>query len=385
MNIIADTNIPFAGECFSSLGEVTIVPGREITPGAIRDAQILLVRSITRVDSNLLDGSSIRFVGTSTIGFDHVDVDYLAERDIGFASAPGSNANSVAEYVVAGLLNAAQKLQLELQGKSIGVIGVGNVGGRVVKKCAALGMDVRLNDPPLARKSGDEKYLSLKDLFDCDFITLHTPLTFEGIDKTFHLADEKFFKSLKEGCVFINTSRGGVVETGALKEAIKSGKLGPVMLDVWEDEPDIDTGLLEMVDIGTPHIAGYSFDGKVGGMIMIYKAVCEHFGLESKFDAESFLPEPAAVKLKINPELISEQDVLREAVEKIYDIKKDDSALREILNKAAGERGEFFSQLRENYPIHREFQDTPIVLDNAFGAVGEKLAGIGFKVPGEKE
>ncbi len=223
MNIVADANIPFAGECFSSLGPVTVVPGREITPGAIRDAQILLVRSITRVDSKLLDGSSIRFVGTSTIGFDHVDVDYLVERDIGFASAPGSNANSVAEYIVAGLLEVAEKNNIKLQGKSIGVAGVGNVGGRVAKKCAALGMDVRLNDPPLARESGDEKYLPLKDLFDCDFISLHTPLTFEGIDKTFHLADEKFFKSLKNGCVFINTSRGGMVETGALKSAIKSG------------------------------------------------------------------------------------------------------------------------------------------------------------------
>jgi erythronate-4-phosphate dehydrogenase len=385
MNIVADADIPFAAECFSSLGKVTVVSGGEITRRAVHDAQILLVRSITRVDSNLLDGSSVRFVGTSTIGFDHVDVDYLAEHGIGFASAPGSNANSVAEYLVAGLLEVAKKNNIELQGKSIGVIGVGNIGGRVVEKCSKLGMQAYLNDPPLQRQTKDTKYQPIEDLFDCDFITLHTPLTFEGVDKTFHLTDEKFFKSLKEGCVFINTSRGGVVETGTLKEAIKSGRLGPVVLDVWEDEPDIDTGLLEMVDIGTPHIAGYSFDGKVEGMIMIYKAVCGHFGLEPKFDTESFLLQPDVVKLKINPELISEQDVLREAVRKIYDIKKDDLALREILNKAAGERGEFFSQLRENYPIHREFQNTPIVLDNAFGMVREKLAGIGFKVSGEKK
>ncbi|MHC4359627.1 MAG: 4-phosphoerythronate dehydrogenase PdxB [Planctomycetota bacterium] len=385
MNIVADTNIPFAGECFSSLGEVTLVPGGEITPGAVRDAQILLVRSITRVDSKLLDGSSIRFVGTSTIGFDHVDVDYLAERDIGFASAPGSNANSVAEYVIAGLFEVAKKNSIELQGKSIGVIGVGNIGSRVVEKCSKLGMQTYLNDPPLARESGDEKYLSLKDLFDCDFITLHTPLTFDGVDKTFHLADEKFFKSLKEGGVFINTSRGGVAETGALKEAIKNGRLGPVVLDVWEDEPDIDTGLLEMVDIGTPHIAGYSFDGKVEGMIMIYKAVCEHFGLEPKFDAESFLPEPAVPELQINTQLEDLQGALPAVVRKIYDIKADDFSLRRILNMPRGKRCGLFDQLRKNYPVRREFQNTQVVFNAPCEKLAEMLKGIGFKVLGEKE
>ena len=379
MKIIADANIPSVDGCFSSIGEVEVVPGRQISRSVVADADCLLVRSITRVDSDLLAGSSVRFVGTATIGFDHIDVEYLERNNIGFASAPGSNANSAADYVIAALLEIGHNHNITLEGKSIGIIGVGNVGSRVAKKCIALGMKVKLNDPPLQRQTGDAKYLPLEELFDCDFITLHTPLTFEGIDKTFHLADERFFKSLKAGSVFINTSRGSVVETNALKTAISSGKIKAVALDVWENEPNIDTGLLEMVDIGTPHIAGYSLDGKVAGMIMIYKAACKYFGLKSKFGAESFLPEPSVKQLQINPSYEAEQKVLWEAVEKIYCISEDDLRMRQILNLPVDKIGEFFDSLRKNYPIRREFQNTKIVLEPTCKSIVEKLSGIGFK------
>jgi erythronate-4-phosphate dehydrogenase len=380
VKIIADRNIPFVAECFSSIGEVEVVPGREMTADIVRDADALLVRSVTRVDSELLAGSKIRFVATATIGFDHIDIEYLAKNNIGFASAPGSNANSAAEYVTAAILNVAQKKNFDPQGKSIGIIGVGNVGSRVAKKAAALGMKTYLNDPPLQRQTGDSKYLPVEMLFDCDFITLHTPLTFKGIDKTFHLADEEFFKSLSAGCVFFNTSRGGVVDSDALKTAIKSGKFGAVVLDVWENEPDIDAELLEMVDIGTPHIAGYSLDGKVAGTIMVYEAACKYFGLEPKFDTKSFLPEPAVPQLEVNPKIGTEQDVVRQTVEKIYDIGKDDSNLRQILNKPVERKGEFFDNLRKNYPVRREFQNTQIVLETPCKGLAKKLSGIEFKV-----
>ena len=301
MKIIADENIPFVAECFSSICDVEVAPSREITPGVVADADALLVRSVTRVGADLLAGSKVRFVGTSTIGFDHIDIEYLSRNNIGFASAPGSNANSAAEYVTAALLHIAREHDISLEGKSIGIIGVGNVGSRVAKKATALGMKLCLNDPPLQRQSSAPKYLPIEKLFDCDFITLHTPLTFEGGDKTFHLADEKFFKSLKAGCVFLNTSRGGVVDSIALKAAIGAGRLQATVLDVWENEPNIDTELLEMVDIGTPHIAGYSLDGKIVGMIMIYKAVCKYFGFSTKFDIESCFPEPAVPQQKKNP------------------------------------------------------------------------------------
>jgi erythronate-4-phosphate dehydrogenase len=377
MKIIADANIPFVKDCFSSIGEVEVFPGREIRPDVVGDTDCLLVRSVTRVDSDLLAGSKVRFVGTATIGFDHIDIEYLMRNNIGFASAPGSNANSAAEYVIAGLLEIGRKYKIRLDGKSIGIIGVGNVGSRVAKKCAALGMKVLLNDPPLQRENGDAKYLPLEELYECDFITLHTPLTFEGVDKTFHLADEKFFKSLKAGCVFFNTSRGGVVDTKALKASVRSGQLETTVLDVWDDEPNIDTELLEMVDIGTPHIAGYSLDGKIAGMIMIYKAVCGYFGLNAKFDVEDFLPEPPVPQIKIEPAAGSEQDLLRGAVEKIYRISEDDLKLRRILNVLT-KRGEFFDNLRKNYRVRREFQNTKVIVKDKNSSLSKELKGIGF-------
>jgi erythronate-4-phosphate dehydrogenase len=405
MRIVADRNIPFVAKCFSSVGEVKVVEGRQITPEAVRDAEVLLVRSVTKVGAELLSGSKVRFVGTATIGFDHIDVGFLRQNNIGFASAPGSNANSAAEYVIAALLEIGQRDDIDLEDKSIGIIGAGNVGGRAAKKASALGMKVYLNDPPLQRYknshrehrehrvnkeldnallrieqlTGKAEFLPIEELFGCDFITLHTPLTFEGIDRTFHLADENFFKSLKERCVFINTSRGGVVDSGALKATIRAGKLRAVVLDVWENEPNIDMELLRMVDIGTPHIAGYSLDGKIAGMIMIYKAACKYFGLEATYDIEDFLPEPTVRQLRINPKSGTEQDVLAGAVQKVYDIRKDDARLRWILERPAEKRGEFFDSLRRNYPVRREFGNTLIVLEEPCKTVVEKLAGIGFR------
>ncbi len=380
MRIIADRNIPFVVECFSSIGDVEVIPGREMTASLVREADVLLVRSVTRVGSELLAGSKVRFVATATIGFDHIDTEYLAKNDIGFASAPGSNANSAAEYVIAALLSVAQKKNYDLQDKSIGIIGVGNVGGRVAKKASALGMKVYLNDPPLQRQTGDTKYLPIEELFGCDFITLHTPLTFERINRTFHLADEKFFNLLKKGCVFLNTSRGGVVETDALKTAIKSGKLRAAVLDVWENEPNIDVELLRIVDLSTPHIAGYSLDGKVAGTIMVYEAACKYFGLSAKYHIEDFLPEPEVKQIEVNARSGSEQEILHRTVQQVYCINRDDFNTREIAMVPEEQQGKFFDDLRKNYPVRREFQNTQVVLQSTCKGLAEKLAGIGFKV-----
>ena len=380
MKIIADANIPFVLECFSSIGDVEAVGGREIKRDVVADADVLLVRSITPVFADLLTGSKVRFVATATIGFDHIDVDFLRRNCIGFASAPGSNANSAAEYVVAALLEIGHRHKISLEGKSIGVIGVGNVGSRVAQKCRALGMEVLLNDPPLYRQTDDAKYLPIQELFDCDFITFHTPLTFEGIDKTFHLADEDFFNALKTGCVFVNASRGSVVDGAALKSAIQAGRLRAVALDVWENEPNIETELLEMVDIGTPHIAGYSLDGKIAGMIMIYKSACEFFGIEPEFDIEDFLPEPDVKTIELNPNPENQQDALLETVRKVYSIDRDDMRLRQVLHEPAGKKGKLFDNLRKNYPVRREFQNTEVIIECTGDSPAKKLSGIGFKV-----
>ncbi len=380
MKIIADTNIPFVKECCASVGDVTVMSGRDFTPQSIAGADALLVRSITRVDEKLLAGSSVRFVGTATIGFDHVDVDYLSRSGIGFASAPGSNANSAAEYVLAALLDIARRKGVTLAGKSIGIIGVGNVGSRVAAKCEALGMRVLRNDPPLARQTGDPKYVPLQELLSCDFITIHTPLTHDGLDKTFHLADEAFFKSLKPGVVFINASRGAVVDTPALKAAIKSARLRAVALDVWENEPDIDVDLLEMVDVGSPHIAGYSFDGKVAGMIMIYQSLCQHFGVEPRHTISDFLPPADVPRLQVLARGREEETVVAEAVARIYSIARDDHDIRQMIKQPPQARGKFFDALRKNYPVRRELPNTTVVVDDAPTSLVEKLRGIGFKV-----
>ena len=380
MKIVADENIPFVKECFSSIGNVTLISGRSMTSALVKDADILLVRSITKVGSDLLEGSNVKFAATATIGTDHIDQNYLRNKGIGFSAAPGSNANSVAEYVVAALLALGKKHKFTLAGKSLGIIGVGNVGSKVAKKAAALGMEVLLNDPPLQRETGDAKYIELEKLYGCDFITMHTPLTKDGGDKTFHLADSNFFGKLKPSAFFINTSRGGVTETTAIKNALASKSIAGAVLDVWENEPNIDPELLLAVDLSTPHIAGYSYDGKIAGMTMIYEAACKHFGIEPKHTTEDFLPAAEVPSIEIDPPAADEQTILHDTVQQVYVINRDDFNTREILIVPEDERGKWFDDLRKNYAVRREFQNTQITLSTSDDALKAKLNGIGFKV-----
>ena len=380
MKIVADANIPFVEECFSSIADVVVVPGREIGRDITAGADVLLVRSITKVDEGLLSGGSVKFVATATIGTEHVDRQYLADAGIGFASAPGCNANSVAEYVVAALLALGKKHRFTLAGKSIGIVGVGNVGSRVEAKTRALGMNPVLNDPPLGRRKGLKKYLPLNALLGCDFVTMHTPLTFEGVDKTFHMADEKFFGAMKPDAFFINTARGSVADTAAIKNALASGRLAGVVLDVWENEPNVDGDLILKAELSTPHIAGYSFDGKVAGLMMIYRAVCEHFGLDVQRDAGDFLPTPDVPEIEVDERAADEQTIIHDTVQQVYVINRDDFNTREILLVPEAERGGFFDDLRKNYPVRREFQNTAIVGLDAESPLAKKLGGIGFKV-----
>ena len=376
MRIIADVNIPFVNECFGHFGEITLAAGRDIDSEMVKEADILLVRSITKVDSDLLDGSNVKFAATATIGVDHIDQNYLAEKGIGFSSAPGSNANSVAEYIITAMLELADKGEFELEGKRLGIIGVGNVGSRVEKKARSLGMKLVLNDPPLQRQTGDEKYRPIEEVYSCDFVTIHTPLTYEGEDATYHLADERFFDSLKDGVYFLNSSRGGVVENTAIKKALVSGKLAGAVLDVWENEPDIDLELLEKVDIATPHIAGYSYDGKIAGMFMIYEACCEFFGVEKESRISSFLPEPIVSYVNVSTVRGSVERVMRDVVSRVYAIKNDDQDMRKITRQRCDQRCAYFDLLRKNYPMRREFQNTEI--RGVEGVLLEKLKGIGF-------
>lgn len=378
MKIIADENIPFIEKACKSVADVQLVAGRAITPAILKNTDALLVRSITKVNAELLEGSKVKFVGTATIGTDHVDIDYLKSKGIGFSSAPGSNANSVAEYITAAMLTIAERKNIKLEGKTLGIIGVGNVGSRVEKKALSLGMKVICNDSPLQRQTGDTgKYRPIEEIFGCDIITVHTPLTKSGEDKTCHLCDENFFKSIKAGTIYFNSSRGAVHDTAAIKNAMKSGWLSAAVLDVWENEPNIDAELLEMVDLASPHIAGYSYDGKIIGMIMVYEAMCKHLGLDIKHTVNDFLPAPIVPAIEI-PKNGTQQEHLRYAVKKIYDIEADDQRCRAILDTPQQERGKYFDMLRKTYPVRMEFQNT--VIKRAEARLSQKLAGLGFEI-----
>ncbi len=327
MKIIADPNIPFVQEAFGPLGVVQLVPGRQMTPAIVREAEVLLVRSVTQVNAALLEGSRVRFVATATIGTDHVDEPYLVRRGIGFASAAGSNANSVAEYVVVALL------ELECHG-TLGVVGVGNVGSKVVRYARALGLRVLENDPPRQRREPLPEFVSLEQVMaEADIITLHVPLTKTGRDATYHLFDPR---QLRRGTVLFNTSRGAVLENAAL---IAARQLGALVLDVWEGEPVVPLELLKRATLMTPHIAGYSFDGKVNGTRMIYEAVCRFLGVAPSWQPQ--LPPP------MQPVLIGED--LRAVVRQAYDIRADDAALRRAPTA--------FDRLRAEYPVRREFHN----------------------------
>jgi erythronate-4-phosphate dehydrogenase len=379
VKIVADQNIPHVAACFSHLGEVTLFNGREITPAAVAEADVLLVRSVTKVNEALLAKSSIKFVATATIGIEHVDVSYLESRGMGFASAPGSNAMSVADWVTAVLLTLGEKYAIDLAASSIGIIGVGNVGSRVVCKCAGLGMRTVLNDPPLARQTGEDQYQPLEDVYGCDFVTVHTPLTHDGEDMTYHLADIHFFERLKPGALFINAARGGVHDTAGLQVALESGHLRAAALDVWENEPEIDPALLRLVDIATPHIAGYSLDGKIAGLLMIYQAVCQYFNLTAEHQARDFLPEPEIKMISLTPSAAPLQRQVFDVVRQVYPIARDDARTREILGLAPAERAAYFDSLRKNYPVRREFHNTSVTGEASNDALTKILAGIGFQ------
>ncbi|MDE3056995.1 MAG: 4-phosphoerythronate dehydrogenase [Bacteroidota bacterium] len=383
MKAVVDKNNPLVAETFRQFGEVLPLGTKDITRESVRNADILVVRSETKVTRELLDGSSVKFVGTATIGTDHVDAEYLRSRHIGFASAPGSNANSVAEYMVASLLLLARRKGFSLKGKTIGVVGVGNVGSKVVRNAQAMGMTVLKNDPPLARATGDSSFLPLGELMDADIITLHVPLTKTGPDATHHLFDAPRIHKMKREAILINTARGSVIEGKALLNTLAGGHLAGAVLDVWENEPAIDISLLEKADISTSHIAGYSFDGKLAAVRQIYSAACKFFGEKENWGLETLIPKPAMERIAIPPELSrneSREEILYSLVRQCYDIECDDRSLRDIRNVSEEEQRLYFRRLRTEYRIRREFFNTTVELPVRMNSLREILTAFGFRV-----
>lgn len=380
MNIVADGNLPLAAEVFGPLGSLSLIDTADFRPETIRGADALVIRSETKVGPGLLDGSRVRFVGTASIGIDHLDLDYLAARSIAFANAPGCNSHSVKEYSAAALLESARRLGFALAGKTIGVIGVGAVGGKAARAAEALGLKVLLNDPPLARTTGASRYVPLDALMDSDILTLHVPLTKIGPDPTFHLFDEARFSRLRGAPLLINTSRGAVVETAALLRALGEGRLRAAVLDVWEGEPAIDDGLLERVLIGTAHVAGYSLEGKVRAVAMVRDALVRHFGLGS-VSLPAIEPGPAGLPpIEIPETAEADEDVIRTAVAAAYDISLDDGLLRASQAGPSAEHRAAFARLRSGYRVRREFAARTVILPERCAAASAALAALGFKV-----
>ncbi len=378
MKLVVDENIPFGLEAFGTLGNVSLTAGPAINAKVIQDASILVVRSITKVDENLLRGSRIQFVGTATTGDDHVDLEYLIASKILFASAAGTNANSVAEYVITAILLTAFRKNMYLEGKTLGIIGVGHIGKLLAEKAQALGMETILNDPPLERKTGGSDFRSFHEACEADFISLHVPLTNKGQDPTYHLFDQSVFSKLHPDTVLINTSRGGVIDNKALFQDMTQKHLAKPILDVWEAEPTLNWDLLPHVEIGTPHIAGYALDGKIRGTSMIYEAVCASLGTPASWYPPRNVPLNETQTIEMDAEGKSEIEILSALTRQVCNLDHDHSQMQRLLEIPEEDRPDAFEQLRRLYPTRREFQNTCVAIKNSSKQLNDQIKGIGF-------
>lgn len=374
--ILADENIPFAREAFSGFGTVKLISGRDITNSLLKDIDILIVRSVTKVDQSLLKGTPVKFVGTTTIGLDHVDTEFLVRNNIAFASSPGCNSNSVAEYIFAGLLKIALEKKFSLSDRSIGIIGYGNIGNKVARIAKGFGMQTLINDPPLQRTAGQSFFVSYKEALQADIITFHVPLNMKSIDKTFHMLSDSELKEFDEQKIIINASRGSVVSNDDLKSFIIKNK-NTVILDVWENEPYIDTDLFRLIKTGTPHIAGYSTEGKVNGTIMVYDTLSKFLNINPGWIPD--LPEPVDAVFDY-PDSNSIEESLNQIITKIYDIENDDVKFRKIFNFKKDDQEKYFDQLRKNYPARREFSNFSIRINSKLKKEIKILESMRFKI-----
>ncbi|MDF3827214.1 MULTISPECIES: 4-phosphoerythronate dehydrogenase PdxB [unclassified Pseudocitrobacter] len=369
MKILVDENMPYARELFSRLGEVKAVPGRPIPVAELAGADALMVRSVTKVNETLLANQSIKFVGTATAGTDHVDQAWLAQAGIGFSAAPGCNAIAVVEYVFSSLLYLAERDGFTLTDRTVGIVGVGNVGGRLQKRLEALGVRTLLCDPPRADNGDEGDFRTLDELVqEADILTFHTPLFKDGPYKSLHLADDALIRRLKPGAILINACRGPVVDNAALLKCLEAGQDLSVVLDVWEPEPDLNLALLDKVDIGTSHIAGYTLEGKARGTTLVFEAYSKFIGQAQQVALDTLLPPPEFGRITLHGKL--DQPTLKRLVHLVYDVRRDDAPLR----KVAGIPGEF-DKLRKNYLERREWSSLYVQCDDADAATLLKKLG----------
>ena len=378
MKILADQNIPCVAEAFQDLGEVVLMPGRDITAQHLRDCQCLITRTVTRVDAALLADSPVEFVGTATIGTDHLDLDYLRNAGIGYSNAAGCNAEGAAEYVVSGLFELSRRRNFNPLQLKAGIVGFGNVGSRLHAKLDALGIDCLVCDPPL-QQSGEsqQSFVSLDTILaECNFISLHVPLTHDGEDSTFHLLDEKRLDALIEDCVLVNAARGEVVDNAALLQLLRTRVDLCVYLDTWENEPLLNRDLLRRVDLATPHIAGYSVEGRLRGTQMVLDAACAHFGVNSSWQMEQQLPPVGEIDCNAFP---TGPGFWQNLIRQHCDIRRDHDDFLTGSNLGDTDFAAHFDGLRRVFPERLEY--THFSLRNlAQGSELVALRQLGFQV-----
>ena len=373
IKIIADQDIPFLKGVFEPYAEIEYYPGNNITNMVVKNADALIIRTRTKCNSDLLHGSTVKFISSATIGFDHIDTNYCEKNKIIWTSAPGCNSSSVQQYMAAALIYISEKYNFSLRERTIGIVGVGHVGTKIVKLAEYFGMTVLLNDPPRARNEGLCGFISLEGILrDCDIITFHVPLNMTGEDKTYHMIGENLLEKVNPGTIVINTSRGEVADTGALKKVLRSGKIAGVIIDVWQNEPEIDIDLLNLVDIGTPHIAGYSADGKANGTSMSVQALSRYFNLGIDNWRPANIPVPDNTVIDIKNRSSSGEDIIAEAVINTYNILEDVMRLRK--SPAT------FEKQRADYPLRREFDSYSVKLDRKDRDTERILRRMGFRV-----
>lgn len=374
MKIVCDNKIPFLRGVLEPYAEVVYLPGKETTPEVVRDADAIITRTRTICDESLLKGSSVKVIATATIGFDHIDTGWCEEHGIIWRNAPGCNSWSVKQYMSSVLVSLSRMRSFDLEGKTLGVVGVGNVGSKVAQAASALGMKVLLNDPPRERREGSGNFVSLDEILRrSDIITLHVPLSREGEDATWHLFDAERIGKMSPSQILVNSSRGPVVDNAALKQALKARAIAGGVLDVWEGEPDLDPELVSLLDITTPHIAGYSADGKANGTAASVRAVSEVLGLPLTDWFPGDIPSPSmSLEFGIDAAGKTRQEVLSEAVLYTYDVLEDSGRLRGNLG--------LFEKLRGDYPVRREPSAFTLNLKGGDTALAGALGALDFKV-----
>jgi erythronate-4-phosphate dehydrogenase len=375
MKLVIDENIPLAMRFFGEFGDIVELPGRSISADDVADADILIVRSITQVNESLLKNSKVRFVGSCTIGMDHVDTQYLDQRGIKYTNAPGCNANSVVEYLLSCLSILTETHGMDWNKLSVGIVGYGNVGSLLAQRLKKLGMRFCAYDPFLS----DPELVSFEDVLACDVITLHVPLTTDTDYPTYHLFNAEVLARLQAHQVLINASRGAVIDNQALLAALNQENSFTAILDVWENEPVIDLALARKVLIGTPHIAGYSYDGKVAGTEMVYRTLCQHVGFPVRHTSGQFLEEPPLAQMTFT----STADVdwsIHTAIRACFDVRHDHSLLQTSLHLPEAQRAAAFDQFRKTYRCRREFSGIKVKLKQVDSELHTKFKALGFKI-----